>query len=185
MNRCEFMYGTCDVGLFQGEDDEWHLHWRHLCLNPFSPDRTPLASPPSETVHKAKYTGTTTAGNPSPPASHPDTATNQLKRSIELTTLLPLPELVEDVTRHCPSRSLPSFLTPKYLLNVWRADLSYVVTRNLDILIMVHVPVAKLESFRHLYKYVRKPLAFSKTATYFFPNPPNKYFMPDKDNSHP
>ena len=67
-------------------------------------------------------------------------------------------------------------------LNVWRAELSYVVTRNLNILIMVHVPVAKLESFRHLYKYVRTPLAFSKATTHFFPNPPNRYLVLDKDN---
>ena len=70
-------------------------------------------------------------------------------------------------------------------LNVWRAVLSYVVTRNLNILIMVHIPVAKLELFRHLYKYVRTPLAFSNTTTHFFPNPPNKYLVHDKDNAHP
>ena len=70
-------------------------------------------------------------------------------------------------------------------LNVWRAELSYVVTRNLNILIMVHIPVAKLESFRHLYKYVRTPLAFSKATTHFFPNPPNRYLVLDKDNAHP
>ena len=64
-------------------------------------------------------------------------------------------------------------------LNVWRAELSYVVTRNLNILIMVHIPVAKLESFRHLYKYVRTP------TTHFFPNPPNKYLVLDKGNAHP
>ena len=56
-------------------------------------------------------------------------------------------------------------------LNVWRVELSYVVTRNLNILIMVHIPVAKLESFRHLYKYVRTPLAFSKSTTHFFRTP--------------
>ena len=50
---------------------------------------------------------------------------------------------------------------------------------------MVHIPVAKLESFRHLYKYVRTPLAFSKATTHFFPYPPNRYLVLDKDNSHP
>ena len=70
-------------------------------------------------------------------------------------------------------------------LNVWRAELSYVVMRNLNILVMVHIPVAKLESFQHLYRYVRTPLAFSKATTHFFPNPPNHYLVLDKDNSHP
>lgn len=70
-------------------------------------------------------------------------------------------------------------------LNVWRANLSYVVPRNLDILRIVHVPVGKLESFCHLYKYVRTPLAFSKTTTRFFPNPPNKCLVLDKDYLHP
>lgn len=70
-------------------------------------------------------------------------------------------------------------------LNMWPAELSYVVTRKLDILIMVYVPIAKLESFRHLYKYLRTPLAFTKTSTHFFPNPSYKYLMLDKDNSHP
>ena len=70
-------------------------------------------------------------------------------------------------------------------LNVWRAELSYVVTRNLNILVMVRIPVAKQESFRHLCKYVRTPLSFSKSTTHFFPNPPNRYLVLDKDNSHP
>ena len=70
-------------------------------------------------------------------------------------------------------------------LNVWQAELSYIVTRNLNILIMVHIPVAKLESFHHLYTYVRTPLAFSKATTHFFPNPSNRYLVLDKDNSHP
>lgn len=72
-----------------------------------------------------------------------------------------------------------------YPLNVWRAELSYVVTRNLNILIMVHIPVVKLQLFRHLCKYMRTPLAFTKLAPHFFPNPPNKYLVLDKDNAHP
>ena len=59
------------------------------------------------------------------------------------------------------------------------------VTRNLNILVMVHIPVAKQESFRYFYKYVRTPLSFSKATTHFFPNPPNRYLVLDKDNSHP
>ena len=59
------------------------------------------------------------------------------------------------------------------------------VTRNLNILVMVHIPVAKQESFRHLYKYLRTPSFFSKATTHFYPNPPNRYLVLDKDNFHP
>ena len=95
----------------QGEDEEWRLHWRHLGLNPFLPDRTPLPTPPTSSAKPRK---TTETGNPNPPAQHPNTATNQLKISVELTTLPPLPELVGEITTRRPSRSLPSFLSQKY-----------------------------------------------------------------------
>ena len=90
----------------QGEDNEQRLHWRHLGLNPFSPDRTPLATPPASTKKPSP--------KPASGSSLPNTATNQLKRSIELTTLPPLPGLIEEVTTSRPSKSLPSFLTQKY-----------------------------------------------------------------------
>ena len=44
----------------------------------------------------------------------PNTDTNQLKRSVGLTTLPPLPGLIEEVATRRPSKSLPSFLTQKY-----------------------------------------------------------------------
>ena len=47
-------------------------------------------------------------------------------------------------------------------LDVWRCQLSYVVTRSLDIMVVVHIPVAKASSYRQLYQYVRTPLAFDK-----------------------
>ena len=392
---------------FQGEDKEWQLHWRHLDLNPFSPDRTPLVTPRS--VAKTTTTKRPIQSSGSE-ASNPNPATNQLKRSVVLATLPPLPSLIEEVTTARPARSLPSFLSQKYQdfcelqsmaytsaccpvdlfehpeantldelgceafvipetmvgspyynplfitqeekaqlgtngsvvrlralysvveglpvrekrqiglaiaggsmfgfavnsilgffgysthttediehinanqdhigevehhvelaekfakqmreeahllekreymmerllhvsasmqgifeayelymaglsvlfqqralspllvdrkevvrkvralqhkergrgnlilmdpLNIWAAELSYVVTRNLNIMVMMHIPVAKQDSFRHLYKYVRTPLAFSKSTTHFFPNPPNSYLLLDKDNSHP
>ena len=391
---------------FQGEDKEWQLHWRHLGLNPFSPDRTPLMTPPGTTTTKRPILKPKTGSA----APDPNPATNQLKPSVVLATLPPLPNLIEEVTTQRPARSLPSFLNQKYQdfcelqamaynsaccpvdlfehpeaeslddlgceafvipesmvgspyyiplfiineeknqletngsvvrlralysvveglpirekrqiglavaggsmfgfevnsilgffgysthttedvdyinanqdhigevehhvelaekfakqmreeahllekweymmerllhvstsmqgifeayelymaglsvlfqqralspllidrkevikkvrslqhkergrgnlilmdpLNVWSVELSYVVTRNLNILVMVHIPVAKQESFRHLYKYVRTPFSFSKATTHFFPNPPNRYLMLDKDNSHP
>ena len=70
-------------------------------------------------------------------------------------------------------------------LDVWRCQLSYVVTRSLDIMVVVHIPVAKASSYRQLYQYVRTPLAFDKGSTHFFPNPPESYLLLDKDNSNP
>ena len=69
-------------------------------------------------------------------------------------------------------------------LDVWRCDLSYVVTRTLDIMVMVHIPVAKASSYRQLYQYVRTPLAFDKGLMDFFPNPPESHLLLDK-NSNP
>ena len=70
-------------------------------------------------------------------------------------------------------------------LDVWRCELSYVVTRTLDIMVVVHIPVAKASSFLQLYQYVRTPLAFDKGTTHFFPNPSESYLLLDKDNSNP
>ena len=99
--KIDFCYLCC----LKGEDKEWQLHWRHLGLNAFSPDRTPMATPPT----------TTKKPGPKPESgSSPNTATNQLKRSVVLATLPPLPELIEEVTTSRPSRTLPSFLTRKY-----------------------------------------------------------------------
>ena len=70
-------------------------------------------------------------------------------------------------------------------LDIWRCELSYVVTRSLDIMVVVHIPVAKASSYRQLYQYVRTPLAFDKGTTHFFPNPPESYLLLDKDNSNP
>ena len=71
-------------------------------------------------------------------------------------------------------------------LDIWRCELSYVVTRALDIMVVVvHIPVAKASSNRQLCQYVRTPLAFDKGTTHFFPNPPESYLLLDKDNSNP
>ena len=47
-------------------------------------------------------------------SSSPNTATNQLKRSVVLATLPPLPGLIEEVTTNRPARNLPSFLNREY-----------------------------------------------------------------------
>lgn len=38
--------------------------------------------------------------------------------------------------------------------DVWQCQWSYVVTRDLRIHVMVHVPTGKTSSFRKLYKYI-------------------------------
>ena len=69
--------------------------------------------------------------------------------------------------------------------SVWSCKVSYVVTRHLDILIVVHVPVSRAESYRHLYRYVATPLAFSESDRHFFPNPKDKHLLLDNDNGNP
>ena len=71
------------------------------------------------------------------------------------------------------------------VLDVWVSHLSYVVQRNLDIIIMVHLPVGQADSYRHLYEYVKSPLAFSNESTHFFPNPVSKHLLMEKDNTSP
>ena len=71
------------------------------------------------------------------------------------------------------------------VLDVWVSRLSYVVKRNLDIIIMVHLPVGQADSYRHLYEYVKTPLSFSNESTHFFPNPVSKHLLMDKDNTSP
>ena len=70
-------------------------------------------------------------------------------------------------------------------LDVWHCELSYVVTQTLDIMVVVHIPVAKASSYRQLYQYVMTPLAFYKGTTHFFLNPPESYLLLDKDNPNP
>ena len=71
------------------------------------------------------------------------------------------------------------------VLDVWVSHLSYIVQRNLDIVIMVHLPVGQADSYRHLYEYVKSPLAFSNESTHFFPNPESQHLLMDKDNTSP
>ena len=59
------------------------------------------------------------------------------------------------------------------------------MTQSLDIMVVVHIPVAKATSYRQLYQYIRTPLAFEKGTTHFFPNPLETHLLLDKDNSNP
>ncbi len=70
-------------------------------------------------------------------------------------------------------------------LDVWRCELSYVVTRTMDVVVMVHIPVGKADSYRNLYEYIPTPLAFSDSSKHFFPNPRNTYLVVDKDSARP
>ena len=49
--------------------------------------------------------------------------------------------------------------------------LSYVVTRDLRIHVMVHVPTGKTSLFQKLYKYIPTPMSFLENGTHFLANP--------------
>ena len=58
------------------------------------------------------------------------------------------------------------------------------VSRGYD-MIMVHLPIGQANSYRHLYGYVKTPLAFSNNSTHFFPSPVPHHLLMDKDNTNP
>ena len=43
-------------------------------------------------------------------------------------------------------------------LDIWKCPTSYVISPDLEIAVMVHVPVAKRSSYMYLYRYVSTPL---------------------------
>ena len=65
------------------------------------------------------------------------------------------------------------------------SPLSYVVTRDLRIHVMLHVPTGKTSSFRKLYKCIPTPMAFLENGTYFLANPAEPYLLLDKNDQHP
>ena len=42
--------------------------------------------------------------------------------------------------------------------DVWKCPTSYVISSDLEIAVMVHLPVAQRTSYMHLYRYVPTPL---------------------------
>ena len=69
--------------------------------------------------------------------------------------------------------------------DVWQCPLSYVVTRDLRIHVMIHVPTGKTSSFRKLYKYIPTPMAFLENGTHFLANPAEPYLLLDNNDQHP
>ncbi len=68
-------------------------------------------------------------------------------------------------------------------LDVWKCKLSYIVTKDMDVVVMVHLPVGKITSYRNLFEYRPTPLAFQVSGKHFFPNPTQTYLLLDKDNN--
>ena len=48
--------------------------------------------------------------------------------------------------------------------DVWHCPISYMVTKHLDVWVMIHIPVGRSDSKKVLYKYVETPLALSDTC---------------------
>ena len=68
---------------------------------------------------------------------------------------------------------------------VWHAPCSYVVTRDLRIHVMIHVPIGESASYRKLYRYLPTPMAFLENGTHFLANPPAPYLLLDQNDKNP
>ena len=69
--------------------------------------------------------------------------------------------------------------------DVWHCPVSYVVTRDLNIHIMVHVPVGKTTSYRKVFRYIPTPLSFGDDDEHFMVNPRNPFLLLDTNGQHP
>ena len=59
--------------------------------------------------------------------------------------------------------------------DVWHAPVSFCVTTNLDVWIMIHIPIGKADSRRALLEYMPTPMSFMNTTTHFLANPTEPY----------
>ena len=59
--------------------------------------------------------------------------------------------------------------------DVWHCPISYMVTKGLDIWVMIHIPVGRSDSKKVLYKYVETPLALTESGTHFLAHPEEPY----------
>ena len=69
--------------------------------------------------------------------------------------------------------------------DIWQTPISYVITRDLNIHIMLHVPIGRSSSFRKVFCYIPTPLTFGDDTEYFMVNPRNPYLLLDKNGQHP
>ena len=69
--------------------------------------------------------------------------------------------------------------------DVWQCPLSNMVTRDLRIHVMVHVPTGKTSSFQKLYKYIPTPMAFLENGTHFLANLAEPFLLLDQKDQYP
>ena len=68
--------------------------------------------------------------------------------------------------------------------DIWQTPISYVITRDLNIHIMLHVPIGRSSSFRKVFQYIPTPL--TDDTEHFMVDPRNPYLLLDKKNGqHP
>ena len=65
--------------------------------------------------------------------------------------------------------------------DVWHCPISYMVTRHLDVWVMIHIPVGRSDSRKVLYKYVETPLALTPKGTHFLAHPDEPYVSVSPD----
>ena len=69
--------------------------------------------------------------------------------------------------------------------DIWQTPISYVITRDLNIHIMLHVPIGRSSSFRKVFRYIPTPLSFGDDSEHFMVDPRNPYLLLDKNGQHP
>lgn len=62
--------------------------------------------------------------------------------------------------------------------DIWQTPISYVITRDLNIHIMLHVPIGRSSSFRKVFQYIPTPL--TDDTEHFMVDPRNPYLLLDK-----
>ena len=69
--------------------------------------------------------------------------------------------------------------------NIWQTPISYVITRDLNIHIMLHVPIGRSNSFRKVFRYIPTPLTFGDDTKHFMVDSRNPYLLLNKNGQHP
>ena len=69
--------------------------------------------------------------------------------------------------------------------DIWQTPISYVITRDLSIHIMSHLPIGRSSSFRKVFRYILTPLTFGDDTEHFMVGPRNPYLLLDKNGQHP
>ena len=69
--------------------------------------------------------------------------------------------------------------------DIWQTPISYVITSDLNIHIMLHMPIGRSSSFGKVFRYIPAPLSFCDESEHFMVDPQNPYMLLAKNGQHP